>query len=498
MKIFSAKKDYYRGYGLERDPFPESGIDNIFFTTPEFNQRIELIKHLLQHGQQLLLVLAPAGAGKSTLCKYLQSSVDPGWSLYCIDAGKDMSPEGLAFAVIKELYPAEYARTVPALDRFYKYLEFCDRDGKLPIIMIDNGQLLSPDTLEFILQLNEKTCNDTRFRFVIFAEQEIERLLDDPRIKVSTKGILHNISIPLLTEDQTAAYLEHRLQSSGNPAQQPFTGTDVQQIHKVAGGVPGRINRLARQTMQGPTARWKRVTPGLLRYARNPVILATLIFLVFVLFYIVGRKQAPEPSQRTSVAAAPPVVDSGTASPAPVTGAITPPADSAGQVAVQTSPEPEPVAAPEQAPVQTQPEPTPVAQVAEQTPPPPAPAAVKPKQPPVPAPDRPEALSPQFAGLKDGAWLRAQDPHKYVLQVIGAQDIHTLEKYLQAAPELRRQLIVIATRNAGKPWYVFLYGLYPDHDSAAAAIPRLPAAARKSRPWPRAVAEIRSNLDKLP
>ena len=491
VKIFSAKQDYYLGYGLERDPFPETGIDNIFFTTPELNQRIELIKHLLQHGQQLLLVLAPEGAGKTTLCKYLQSSIDPVWSVHCINAGENMSPEGLAFAVIRELYPAEYVRTVPALDRFYKYLEFCDRDGKLPVIMIDDGQLLSLDTLEFILQLNEKTHNDTRFRFVIFAEQSIDRLLNDPRIKVSTKGILHNLSIPQLTEDQTAAYMEHRLQSSGNPSQQPFTGTDIQQIHKVAGGLPGRINRLARQTMQGPTAHWKRATPGLLRYARNPVVVATVIFLVFVLFYVIGQSQAPEPAQQASVAAAPPAtVD--TALPAQETAAVTPPVE---QAAGQTPAEAEQVAATEEAPVETKPESMPAAQVAEHTPP--APAAVKPEQPQVAAPDRPEALSPQFAGLKGGDWLRAQDPHKYVLQVIGAQEISTLEKYLQAAPELRDQLIVIASRNAGKPWYVFLYGLYPSHDAAAAAIKRLPPAARKSRPWPRAVADVRANLEKI-
>lgn len=496
MKIFSAKKDYYLGYGLERDPFPETGIDNIFFTTSELNQRIELIKHLLQHGQQLLVVEAPAGAGKSTLCKYLQSSVDPDWSVHCIDAGSDMSPEGLAFAVIRDLYPAEYARTVPALDRFYKYLEYCDRDGKLPVIMIDGGHLLSLNTLEFILQLNEKTCNDTRFRFIIFAEQQITRLLDDPRIKVMTSGILHNISIPLLTEDQTAAYLEHRLQAAGNPAQQPFTGKDVQQIHKVAGGIPGRINRLARQAMQGPTASWKRAAPGLLRYARNPVVLATVIFLVFVAIYYIGQRPKvipAEPLVSDSPPEQPAAVDAGdnaaaanrtsiavdTSSPAP--------AGNSGEAAEQTQPEPEPVVTAALTDTQVTSEPD--TQAGERT------AAEQP--PPAAAPDRPEALSPLFTGLKGGDWLRDQDPHKYVLQVIGAQEITTLEKYLRAAPELRERLIVIATRNAGKPWYVFLYGLYPDHDSAAAAIPRLPAAARQSRPWPRAVADIRSELAKI-
>jgi len=473
VKLFSEHDDYYLKYGLERDPFPKDGIDNIFFTTPELNQRIELIKHLLEFSQQLVLVTLPPGGGKTMLCQYLPSVFNPNWSVNCIGAIEDMTPESLAFAVIRELYPAEYADTVPAIPRLYKYLEHCDREQQLPVIMIDEGQRLSVAALEFILQLNEKVHNNTRLRFVIFGEEGLNRLLEDPRIKVSTTGILHSISIPLLTEQQARAYLEHRLNSTGNNNRFSFSDKDVQHIYKVSGGAPGRINRLARQSMQGPTYRVSRAAPGLMRRLRNPIVLASLVFLLFVLYYVFSQRPAqPQTRQQTAVTSTPTVIKrtpaaATEAAPQPIRREVTP-------VSQAVTPQPEPVAARVLQPEEN-----------------PAPAAV-----PALASIRPQSLSRQFSGIKGDDWLRSQAPQHYVLQVIGAREVATLEQFLAGSPKLHDELVVISTWKDGQPWYVFLYGIYPDHDTALKDIDNLPAAARRARPWPRSVASVQQDLDK--
>lgn len=520
MKLFSEQEDYYLRYGLDRDPFPVNTIDNIFYTTPELNQRIDLIKHLLEFGRQLVVVTAPPGAGKTMLSQYLLSVFDPGWSVNFIRAIDDMTPEGMAFAVISELYPADYADSMPAVDRLYKYLEHCDRDQKLPVIMIDEGERLSLDALEFILQLNEKAHNNTRFRFVIFGGEKLNRLLDDPRIKVSTTGILHNISIPLLTGAQTVNYLEHRLKSSGDINPYPFTDRDAQHIHKVSGGAPGRINRLARQAMQGPSLPGTRMVTGL----RNPIVIACLVFVILVVSLLIYDRLVPD--QAGQVAGTPPAQPAGTlekSEPAPIqrhtateettpspasnTGSeapVTPGPGTGAAMAEQSAPQSETAAvitklekpaAAEAVEDSAAEKPAQAEPAAAESPEPAAAAEVKQAPPAKPAEDRPESFSRQFAGLRGADWVRAQDPDKYVLQVIGAQEVKTLEQYLAALPELRNRLAVIATRKDGQPWYVLLYGLYPDHDTARRDINNLPADARRSRPWARPVAAVQQDLD---
>ena len=58
-----------------------SYFDNPFSVTPhryflasELNQRLNLIRHLVQNSEQLLLVLAETGCGKSSLLKQLQKT----------------------------------------------------------------------------------------------------------------------------------------------------------------------------------------------------------------------------------------------------------------------------------------------------------------------------------------------------------------------------------------------------------------------------------------
>ncbi|RME32948.1 MAG: sporulation protein, partial [Gammaproteobacteria bacterium] len=50
------------------------------------------------------------------------------------------------------------------------------------------------------------------------------------------------------------------------------------------------------------------------------------------------------------------------------------------------------------------------------------------------------------------------------------------------------------TRHRGRPWYVVVYGYYPDRERARAALARLPASLKKGRPWLRRVGEIQQIL----
>ena len=495
MKYFSGHENYYQAYGLDNDPFPEDIFDNIIYITPELNHRLELIKHLLEFSQQLLLVTGPPEAGKSTLCGYLPSTFAGNWSTGIISASEYMTPEALATSIIDQVYPDNDTRTGTAITRLHEYLEYCGRRQMLPVIMIDDGHKLSLDALAFILQLNTLNYNETRFRFVIFADPGINATLDDPRIKVATTGIIHSINIPLLTEAQTSAYLEYRLRSSGNINEYPFAGEDTNHIYKVSGGAPGRINRLARQALQDP-ALSSAAGPGLwvrniLQQLPNPILGAVIICLAIGVYFYARLR--PVDGQSQTIAIALPSQET-LAHPVPVSRTATDPDFT------EPGPSPSSLNTVADAPEQLEPaKPALQADVKGSIEPrqQPEPMVITPPQPiPAPASTGPESMSRLFAGLKDGNWVRSQDPGHYVLQLIGARDVKTLEQYLAGAPEIRSKLAVIATWNAGKPWYVFIYGMYPDRDTAVAAASKLPAVVRSSQPWPRTVASVLIDLQK--
>ena len=253
MKKSLTDSDYYIKQGLLKDPYPIDIVDDIYFTTPDLTHRIELIKHLLEFSHQLLLATAPAGGGKTALFNNLDVDADSSWTFSKVIADKGMDPNILAMEMVRDAIPDEVDQSTQPISAIHKYLEHCHRKKRLPVLLIDDAHTLSIDTLEYITQLIETKHVETQLRIVLFGEASILKKLDDPRITASSSGILHTVNIPSLTEEQTAAYVEYRFKACDENATLPFTEKNYRQIYKVSGGIPGKINQLARQTMRNPT-----------------------------------------------------------------------------------------------------------------------------------------------------------------------------------------------------------------------------------------------------
>jgi DamX protein len=493
-------ENYFHRYGLDNDPFPDTGSDQVIYITPELNHRLELIKHLLEFSQQLLLVTAPVDAGKSTLCGYLPSMFNDDWPSCTLRAASDMDPGTLVAAILEQLYPVLQGREPSAHADLHNYLEYCDHERKLPVIIIDDGHVLPPDTLAFILQWGALQVNNTRLRFVVFSAPEINAVLEEPGIKAASTGILHNITIPPLTEPQVSAYLEHRLLANGQVDPYPFTEQDINYIHKVSGGAPGKINRLARQIMQDPAQ--MNAQPVILRRLQFPIMSVVVVVLAVAVYYY-AKERSMERQPQSITVTLPPESSTRLSEREPVSlvagGLNNEPVDLVEREAVEQSitatvavlrrEETQGTAVPAGDKSLTP------ALVGQDTAPPPRKAENEARLPGA-ASTSAVSLSNAFAGLQDDNWVRTQAPGSYVLQLIGAREISTLEQYLSRRPGIRARLAVITTVNAGRPWYVLLYGLYPDRDSAAADIANLPAVVRADRPWPRTVASILADLKK--
>ncbi|MBT8447736.1 MAG: SPOR domain-containing protein, partial [Gammaproteobacteria bacterium] len=90
---------------------------------------------------------------------------------------------------------------------------------------------------------------------------------------------------------------------------------------------------------------------------------------------------------------------------------------------------------------------------------------------------------------RDVAWLLKQPGDSYSLQLFGARNRAAAAKFV--ATHRHADLWLLTARHQGAPWYVVLYGLYPDRDSARRAIAGLPAGLRQSEPWARPVSSLR-------
>lgn len=197
-----------------------------------------------------------------------------------------------------------------------------------------------------------------------------------------------------------------------------FTEAEIRQIHRVSGGDPGRITRLAQQKFEDPAfAPRPRVSGTTWRR-----VLGWGAFLVAAWLSWMWVYPPPEQKPHSIPVAIPPSTN-----------------NPAGQ---------KQAAAPPQA----------------------------------------EASIP---GVRTAAWLAAEDGGHYVLQLIGARDVHTLQDYIGRAGIPRRKLTLVNSVKGGKPWHILIYGVYEDPAAAHDDSGRLPPLARRLKPWPRRVDAVR-------
>jgi len=510
------KNEYFIKYGLTREPFPND-IDDIFYITPELNHRIDLIRHLLEFSKQTLIITAPAAAGKSSLYNHLVASDDVTWAISKVVAREDMSSITLTHEAFRDSVIEDTDFSKHPINGLNNYLEFCDRNQKLPILLIDDAHKLVNETLNFIFQLTELKCRETFLRIVLFGNESLTDRVEDPIVHGTGTGILHSINIPPLSLEQTSSYIKYRLSACGNVSEFPFSQKDIKQIYKVSGGLPGNIDLLARQALQDPAlfgGKYRNTLTYLRSRWLSPILKITIASIVFLslVWYITSPELWIQKKPTNIVIKLPAnkplrsIIDAKEQQPTIE--------DNTGDSDVDTTIELSPI---------TEPEST---ETTDEVPDPIIPPQLKQKLEPemsiVLEQDRPEIIKPpvqainkapttatvvnrgvkllskSYASMHGEQWLKEQSPDNYVLQLIGAHDQQTLVKFLQGQSSIINKIAMFTTYNDGKPWYVLVYGVYPNRDAAAAEVVSLSVKVKSYRPWPRSIASIHNDMDEKP
>ncbi len=122
------------------------------------------------------------------------------------------------------------------------------RNGRRPVLVVDEAQLASPSLLEEIrLLTNFEDRQDKHLHVVLLGQPELrERVRQRPQIDQRVSLRFH--IDPMETED-VRGYVEHRLRVAGWSGATIFDDAAFATLAERSGGVPRRINTLATQAL---------------------------------------------------------------------------------------------------------------------------------------------------------------------------------------------------------------------------------------------------------
>ena len=535
--------DYLEALSLYCAPYENRLDPKFFYASTALMQRLDLLTHLTQFGDSVVVVTGPPGSGKSTLMSRFVDQANSQWRL-CVLDGSEM--EQMTVRLSQALRIDAAANENDLVSRWAAQADA----SQLLVVLIDNAEQLDQPACNRLCGLLSQPQGE-RIRIILFGSQDIQQRVKQALEERACSRTTQMLEVPRLSAEETSSYLMYRLAVAGFSGESPFTATEVRAICKAADGRPAEINRLANDALADHQARASSRPPLATKTSgtrQRPLWLSASLGILVVAAYVGWQRlslsldsqqqlasmspkqevplRLPQPpsanalvrtgqdgrlrasngqagldTQTPAVSAAEPD--------APQQSAAAPSAAAAPQVTENTPDESAATAvAALQGPEATEPQPT-TQQRAEQ-PPLQQPAADLATAEPdhSAAPEQVTAVLASQAESSPGAdrsstgphreaWLLRQPPKSYSLQLLGSRNEKSVTRFIEDNRLDPRQTAYYRGNFKDSEWFVLLYGLYPSRSAALEARERLPAALRKSKPWPRSLESVHSAIREM-
>lgn len=244
----TSPSSYVITYGMSREPFGDAIEDDLFYAEPARKQKLDILLHLTQYGNELMLVTGPEGSGKTTLLQQFQLHALATWKIARIEAKNGIDERKLVQQLFHqmglEFHGATHTELLEHLEHHFDSLQHSARQA---VMLIDDAEHLPVTALKRVLELASLTSKDNKplLRIILFGTSKLDENFSDPLLGTFASIVRRNIELPAFDSEHTAHYIFHRLSAAHCNDNKPFTESALQRIYKHSHGWPGQINQLA-------------------------------------------------------------------------------------------------------------------------------------------------------------------------------------------------------------------------------------------------------------
>jgi len=237
---------YEAFYGLSSKPFQLSPDPNFYFGSKQHRRAKAYLDYGVLRNDGFIVITGEIGAGKTTLLRGLLDSLNRSNVVIGnlvttqLDAEDTLRMVGSAFGVrVKDLPKSEVLMTLEA------FFVNQTSQGKRCLLIVDEAQNLSARAVEELRMLsNFQFGNQSLLQTFLVGQPEFRSILQRPEMEQFRQRVAATCHIGPLDEDETKAYIEHRLKCAGSTGKPTFDADVFPLIFKTSQGVPRRINSL--------------------------------------------------------------------------------------------------------------------------------------------------------------------------------------------------------------------------------------------------------------
>jgi type II secretory pathway predicted ATPase ExeA/tetratricopeptide (TPR) repeat protein len=257
---------YRSHYNLVKKPFQLSTDPKFLWLGEKHKEALATLKYGVVDQKGFLLVSGDVGTGKTTLINALLEGIEEDTLVANItDPALDLI-EFFNFVALSFNIPKKFDSKIDFIVYFSQFLKKVYSENRSVLLIIDEVHSLSKEVLEHIRLLSNIELPEEKLINIFFVGQnEINQTLALPECRALRQRISLVYQIEPLSENETLAYIKHRLKVAGTE-KNIFTQNAVQEIYHFSKGYPRLINTICDHALLTGYARnLKKITPDVIQ-----------------------------------------------------------------------------------------------------------------------------------------------------------------------------------------------------------------------------------------
>jgi general secretion pathway protein A len=266
---------YTSFFGLQEKPFAITPDPRYLYLSERHAEALAHLLYGINEAGGFIQLTGEVGTGKTTIIRSLLEQL-PAHADVALILNPRVTPAEFLLTICEELripVPEPGRGSVKLLmDLIGRRLLDTHARGRRVVLIVDEAQNLSAHTLEQVrLLTNLETATTKLLQIILIGQPELRDLLARPELRQLAQRITARYHLNPLSSEETVGYVKHRMRVAGATAE-AFTPSSLQEVHRLAGGVPRIINVICDRALLGAfTHEDHRVSSALVREAAAEV-----------------------------------------------------------------------------------------------------------------------------------------------------------------------------------------------------------------------------------
>jgi general secretion pathway protein A len=237
-------------YGLEQDAFSLSPDLDFLFMSRSHEEAVAHLLYGLEHNEDIILICGDIGTGKTLALHRLVEQISESFVPVLITVTTLDFGQLLRLILMKlGVDVVNFSGDAELIFAFEKALIDNRQRGKKVLLIIDECQNLPLEALESIrLLMNLGQPGGQALQLVLAGQLGLRANLENPNMRQLKQRIRVDYQIELLSREELAAYITHRLEVAGR-IKPLFKNDAIDKIHRLSKGVPRVVNHLASKAL---------------------------------------------------------------------------------------------------------------------------------------------------------------------------------------------------------------------------------------------------------